>query len=70
MFLFAKNTHVKVTVWRTFQLVRSLPSHHKVLSWILSFAEISIFVPTSVLPKVTQLSILLRSLNEYQHVGS
>ena len=41
------------------QLVRSLPSNHKVPGSIPGFAEISIFVQPSFPPKPTQLSILL-----------
>ena len=40
------------------QLVRSLPSDHKVPSSIPGFAEIRIFVQPSFPPKLTQLSIL------------
>ena len=40
------------------QLVRSLPSSHKVPGSILGFAEIRIFVRPSFPPKLTQLSIL------------
>ena len=40
------------------QLVRSLPSDHKVPSSIPGFAEIRIFVQPSFPPKPTQLSIL------------
>ena len=40
------------------QLVRSLPSDHKVLGFIPGFAEIRIFVQPSFPPKPTQLSIL------------
>ena len=42
------------------QLVRNLPSNHKVPCSILGFAEIRIFVRPSSLLKLTQLSILPR----------
>ena len=41
------------------QLVRSLPSNHKVPGSIPGFAEIWIFLRPSFPPKPTQLSILL-----------
>ena len=48
------------------QLVRSLPSNHKVPGSIIGFAEIRIFVQLSFPPKPTQLSILPGQVNEDQ----
>ena len=51
------------------QLVRSLPSNHKVPGSIPGFAEIRIFVQSSFPPKPTQLSIPASGVvNEYQHL--
>ena len=50
------------------QLVRSMPSDHKVPSSIPGSAEIRIFVQPSFPPKPTQLSILPWLVNEYQRL--